>query len=1088
MLLGLFLGAGTARASEPLPLLVAVPAPVRLATSAGSAVAAPPLQQTFRLHPEALRPGPRGLRQPGARLAGPSTAGPDRSLVVESVSVTGPDTFTCVGRWVGDADSRFVLAAAGETMTGTFTRPGQPTLRLQPLGGGLHQLEEVPLPPGDWCALGALPEVSVDAPEPVRDTGSPAVDPAQRQPRLAGVSAGAEDIPLLDFLVLYTERARVGAGGDEGIQSLIDYAVAENNLCYANSGIRARWNVVGREWVTYTDSGNVAADLLWLRDSPAVAALKQAYRADLVMLMVEYDRYGYAGIATTDAQGHGYTVFLRPWVASGLYVVPHEVGHLLGAGHDRLTCVQRLGRAGCGAYYPTFSYGHRFEVDGMTCRTVMAYEPGLGIPYFAGPEVRFRGVPTGVPEGTTNAADVVRTINLRAPVIARTLEPSCRFGFVEETAQAEEASGSVTLHIRRTGTTNAAASVECHSLAGTAAPGEDFAPFASRVTFPAGVTELAVTISLLDDSGSANAGEGDEYFDVLLRNPDAGTALSTRRQSRVTILDSQPWYRMAQAEVTVSESATTATVMVHRGGDLNAEARVPFAIRPGTAEPGQDFEAAEGTVSFPVSVREAHVSVRLHPDLAPEPDESLVVELGTPDRGAVVRTERTTTLTIADDDRDGAVDSGFEAANPLRPPTSLGSLLLRPDGTLLVTGVPSFRQSPALLLRRLLPDGTPDPTFREIEFLPASSLEPGTTAPAVLGLTVQSDGRILVAGEFAFVDGLPAANLVRLHPDGSRDESFAARPDSPCYSTAVLADGRVVVGGSFQRMNGLERLYLARLRADGELDQTFRVQANLDTIRIRGVALQADSKVVVCGTFWGFEGLARAYLARLNADGSLDRAFAARPDGIVSAVAVLPDQRILIAGGFTTPRLGLARLLPDGSTDPSFNPGSLFNAPVRHLAPMIDGRLMVGGAFTAAGPAAQNYLVRLLANGLPDLSFNPGRGPDDIVASVAVQPDGGVFVHGYYARMNQLDRAHLVRLRGPDLRLRLQAFALGANAGVRLQLAGFPGAGYVIEASENLASWSVVHRGTLGETDFIWDEHPQAGSVGRRFFRARVAP
>ena len=67
-------------------------------------------------------------------------------------------------------------------------------------------------------------------------------------------------------------------------------------------------------------------------------------------------------------------------------------------------------------------------------------------------------------------------------------------------------------------------------------------------------------------------------------------------------------------------------------------------------------------------------------------------------------------------------------------------------------------------------------------------------------------------------------------------------------------------------------------------------------------------------------------IARLNADGSLDTAFAARQGADSSSITsflIQPDQKILVCGGFSSfsgkAVTGLIRLMPDGTIDPSFN-------------------------------------------------------------------------------------------------------------------------------------------------------------------------
>ena len=89
----------------------------------------------------------------------------------------------------------------------------------------------------------------------------------------------------------------------------------------------------------------------------------------------------------------------------------HELGHNMGCQHDRLTSPTG------GAY--DFSHAHRFEADGTLYHTVMAYQPGLPIPYFSNPDVSFLGIPTGIPEPSTNSANNAKTINVSVATVAR---------------------------------------------------------------------------------------------------------------------------------------------------------------------------------------------------------------------------------------------------------------------------------------------------------------------------------------------------------------------------------------------------------------------------------------------------------------------------------------------------------------------------------------------------------------------------------------------------------------------------------------------------------------------------------------------
>jgi uncharacterized delta-60 repeat protein len=141
--------------------------------------------------------------------------------------------------------------------------------------------------------------------------------------------------------------------------------------------------------------------------------------------------------------------------------------------------------------------------------------------------------------------------------------------------------------------------------------------------------------------------------------------------------------------------------------------------------------------------------------------------------------------------------------------------------------------------------------------------------------------------------------------------------------------------------------------------------------------------VYLAGDFTAVHGIQSARIARLSPNGLVDTTFDAGggPDGPVKALAVLNDGRLLIAGDFATvdrqPRRHVARLFVDGSVDPNFNPGSGamgttdYPAKVLALLPGQDDSVLVGGRFTSFQGRVAHGIVRLHANGTLDPDFKP---------------------------------------------------------------------------------------------------------------------
>jgi uncharacterized delta-60 repeat protein len=108
-------------------------------------------------------------------------------------------------------------------------------------------------------------------------------------------------------------------------------------------------------------------------------------------------------------------------------------------------------------------------------------------------------------------------------------------------------------------------------------------------------------------------------------------------------------------------------------------------------------------------------------------------------------------------------------------------------------------------------------------------------------LAVQSDGKILVGG-FAS----SSSRLVRVNPDGSLDSGFNPNPDDIVTEISLQADGRILIAGFFLNVGGISRPQLARLNSDGSLDTAF----DPDPVTyVESVAPQANGEILVAGNF-----------------------------------------------------------------------------------------------------------------------------------------------------------------------------------------------------------------------------------------------
>ena len=328
----------------------------------------------------------------------------------------GPNRRVCHGHIEGEPESRFLMAIMDQVVAGSLHRLGQNPIQIGYTGGGLHRITELDpatILPCPLSAAQAPALVSSSAPLPERQ--SLRADSAT----LLQPSELPSPISLIDIMVVYTAAAQEGAGGEAGITTLIDLAVVEANAACEGSGVNARLRLVHYGEIVYAESANLATDLDRLRGKDDgflddAHRLRDEYQADLVCLLVE-SSHGAAGLGylmtspDSGFEAYAFSVVQRQFV-SGIHSLLHEVGHNLGCAHDREN-------APISGAYP-YSYGNRFTIGRTSYRTVMAYAPGEPTGLFSGPDVLFKGVPTGIPDGSPGAADNARTCNNTAPIVA----------------------------------------------------------------------------------------------------------------------------------------------------------------------------------------------------------------------------------------------------------------------------------------------------------------------------------------------------------------------------------------------------------------------------------------------------------------------------------------------------------------------------------------------------------------------------------------------------------------------------------------------------------------------------------------------
>ena len=289
-----------------------------------------------------------------------------------------------------------------------------------------------------------------------------------------------------------------------------------------------------------------------------------------------------------------------------------------------------------------------------------------------------------------------------------------------------------------------------------------------------------------------------------------------------------------------------------------------------------------------------------------------------------------------------------------------------------------------------------------------------------MDVVVQDDGKVVVAG-WARLVNTPSCSVSRFLSDGTPDPDFGvdgtvitdAVPGSELLEAVAIApDGKIVVGGI---VLGVLDMVVMRHLANGMPDTTFGSGGvvaldlfnNVD--RVRDLVVRPDGRILLAGVV-AMSGSPEFGMVQLNVDGSLDQSFGT--NGVVStyfpttseawALALMPDGRF-VAAGRSAPQgegdVAVARYLPDGSLDPSFDGDGMvvidlgtWDDRAMGVEVLSDGRIVI-----SANKEFEQAVLRLLPDGTADSTFAGdgmatiylGSGPDR-VKGLLVQPDGKV--------------------------------------------------------------------------------------------------
>lgn len=663
-----------------------------------------------------------------------------------------------------------------------------------------------------------------------------------------------------------------------------------------------------------------------------------------------------------------------------------------------------------------------------------------------------------------------------------------------------EANTNALITVTRTNGTAGLVTVNYSTANGTATNGISYRSAAGQLVFLPGVTNQTFQVPIIHD----NLKQGDHTVLLNLSTPSGGSTLGLSN-SVLTIIDvniTGGYVEFNSPTYGTNENAVYAAVTVNRNGGGAGALSVQLTATNGSAISGYNFAGITNTLTWVNGdVQPKVVPIRIFDDGVVETNPLTInLTLSAPTLNGVTNLVNlgkpsSAVLYITNSDFPGQLSFSTPSYNVnshggpaiitvVRTGGSAGSETVN-FATLPGTSTPgvdfiptngTFVFNPGEVSKSFTvtipPNSLPEPPrFFAVSLTSSSSTvlgnpsiatvnivddlsvsePPGgsdTTLDPSLGfndnvraLAFEPDGRILAGGDFTLADGVARNRIARLNTDFTLDTSFSsvltnAGADSSVLTIVCQTDRRILVGGQFTNFNGIAQNYVARLNADGTLDSTFNPGSSADSpvYAAAETFVGPDRKLLLGGPFLHFNGLPENYLVRLNDNGFVDGTFqtGSGPNGTVFAIALQPDSKILIGGDFTSvngvSRNHVARLNANGSLDLSFDPGAGPNDSVRAIAVQLDGRIVLGGIFTNVNGAILNHVARLNTDGSVDNTFTPGLGANDLVTAVTIEPDTRILLGGQFTTCNGVTRGHITRLNNDGTQDTMINFGLGADS------------------------------------------------------------
>jgi hypothetical protein len=217
--------------------------------------------------------------------------------------------------------------------------------------------------------------------------------------------------------------------------------------------------------------------------------------------------------------------------------------------------------------------------------------------------------------------------------------------FLSPTYNVSEAATQANIVVKRTGSLAQVLDVSYLASDGTALENVDYLASSGTLSFPPGVDTRSFAVKLVNDA----VFRAPRTVNLGLSGPSVGDLGTSQAELTIKDDDAPGRVEFAVADVSVSESAGSATVRILRTGKLAGGQTVDLTTANGTAVAGTHYDDSSQTLTFGLGEKSKLVSMPILDDGVPGGGaRSVKLGLSSPTGGATVGARGASTLWIVE--------------------------------------------------------------------------------------------------------------------------------------------------------------------------------------------------------------------------------------------------------------------------------------------------------------------------------------------------------------------------------------------------------------------------------------------------------